>query len=150
MAIDNGRLKHLIVQQVIMHMANKSFLLKGWSTTLLSAIVAIAVKDSLYRMIWIAFLPVLMFWMLDGYFLRQERLYRKLWDNIRAEVQDNPTDFCMDTSEVASEIASWLRVSFSETLLVFHGTLFYHLGQCSTGRRLEFGFARAGRCACRK
>jgi hypothetical protein len=86
MAIDNGRLKHLeIVQQVITRMASNSFLLKGWSVTLLSAILAIAVKDSLYRMIWIAFLPVLMFWMLDGYFLRQERIYRKLWDHIRAE-----------------------------------------------------------------
>jgi hypothetical protein len=125
MAIDNGRLKHLeIVQQVITRMASYSFFLKGWSVTLLSAILAIAVKDSLDRMIWIAFLPVSMFWMLDGYFLRQERLYRKLWDHIRAEDQDTPSDFSMDTSEVASHVASWLRVSFSKTLLVYHGTLF--------------------------
>jgi hypothetical protein len=123
-AIDVGRLKHLeIIQQVITRMAGNSFLLKGWSVTLLSAILAIAVKDSLYRMIWIAFLPVLMFWMLDGYFLRQERLYRKLWDCVRIEDQDKPTDFNMDPSEVTPQIASWLRVSFSKTVLVFHGTL---------------------------
>ncbi len=59
MAIDDGRLKHLeIVQQVITRMAGNSFFLKGWSVTLLSAILAIAVKDGLHRMIWIAFLPV--------------------------------------------------------------------------------------------
>jgi hypothetical protein len=124
MPIDAGRLKHLeIVQQVITRMASNSFFLKGWSVTLLSAILAIAVKDGLYRMIWIGFLPVMMFWMLDGYFLRQERLYRKLWDRIRAEDQDTPSDFSMDTSPVASQVASWLEVSFSKTLLVFHGTL---------------------------
>jgi hypothetical protein len=124
MTIDNGRLKHLeIVQQVITRMASNSFFLKGWSVTLLSAILAIAVKDNLYRMIWIAFLPVSMFWMLDGYFLRQERLYRKLWDHIRAEDQDIATDFSMGTGEVSPQVASWLRVSFSKTLLIFHGTL---------------------------
>jgi hypothetical protein len=83
MPIDNGRLKHLeIVQQAITRMAGNSFFLKGWSVTLLSALLAIAVKDSLYLMIWIAFVPVSMFWILDGYFLRQERLYRKLWDHV--------------------------------------------------------------------
>lgn len=124
MAIDSGRLKHLeIVQQVITRMAGNSFFLKGWSVTLLSAILAIAVKDSLNRMIWIAFVPVSMFWILDGYFLRQERLYRKLWDHVRAQNQEIATDFSMDTSEIAPQVASWLRVSFSKTLLIFHGTL---------------------------
>jgi hypothetical protein len=123
-AIDSGRLKHLeIVQQVITRMAGNSFFLKGWSVTLLSAILAIAVKDSLNRMIWIAFVPVSMFWILDGYFLRQERLYRKLWDHVRAQNQEIATDFSMDTSEIAPQVASWLRVSFSKTLLIFHGTL---------------------------
>ncbi len=64
-----------------------------------------------------------MFWILDGYFLRQERLYRKLWDCVRAGDQAKPSDFNMDTSKVATQAASWLRVSFSKTLLVFHGTL---------------------------
>ena len=124
MAIDAGRLKHLeIIQQVITRMAGNSFLLKGWSVTLLSAILAIAVKDGMYRMVWIGFLPVLMFWMLDGYFLRQERLYRRLWNHVRVEGQEMPADFGMDTSPFARDVASWLQVSFSKTLLSFHGTL---------------------------
>jgi hypothetical protein len=35
--------------------------------------------------------------MLDGYFLRQEQLYRKLWDRVRAEDRETPSDFNMDT-----------------------------------------------------
>ncbi len=117
MAIDAGRLKHLeIIQQAVTRMAGNSFLLKGWSVTLLSAILAIAVKDGMYRMVWIAFLPVLMFWMLDGYFLRQERLYRRLWDHVRAGPQETPTDFSMDARHVVPQVASWFQVSFSKSL----------------------------------
>jgi hypothetical protein len=125
MPIDSGRLKHLeILQQVITRMATNSFLVKGWSVTLLSAIFAIAAsKDGLHQIVWVGFLPLVMFWMLDGFFLRQERLYRKLWDRVRAQAQDTPTDFSMDTSAVAAEVQSWLQVSLSQTLGLFHGAL---------------------------
>lgn len=124
MAIDAGRLKHLeIIQQVITRMASNSFLLKGWSVTLLAAILAIAVKDKIYTMILIGYLPCIMFWMLDGYFLRQEKLFRKLWDLRRVENHELSTDFNMDTSIVAKEVTSWFRVCFSKTLIIFHGTL---------------------------
>jgi hypothetical protein len=125
MPIDSGRLKHLeILQQVITRMATNSFLVKGWSVTLLSAIFAIAAsKDGLHQIVWVGFLPLVMFWMLDGFFLRQERLYRKLWDRVCAQAQDTPTDFSMDTSAVAAEVQSWLQVSLSQTLGLFHGAL---------------------------
>jgi hypothetical protein len=125
MPIDSGRLKHLeILQQVITRMATNSFLVKGWSVTLLSAIFAIAAsKDGLHQIVWVGFLPLVMFWMLDGFFLRQERLYRKLWEGVCAQAQDTPTDFNMDTSAVAAEVQSWLQVSLSQTLGLFHGAL---------------------------
>jgi hypothetical protein len=47
---DTGRLKHLvIIQQSITLMAGNSCLLNGWSVTLLSAILGIAVKDGMHR-----------------------------------------------------------------------------------------------------
>jgi hypothetical protein len=42
---------------------------------------------------------------------------------IFVEDQAKATDFSMDTCEVASQVAPWLRISFSKTLLVFHATL---------------------------
>jgi hypothetical protein len=125
MAIDAGRLKHLeIIQQVISRLAGNSFLLKGWSVTLLSAILALTVKDDAHAMIWVAFLPCIMFWALDAYFLRQERLFRALWDISRKGGQEQPTDFSMDTTGAAANVDGWFRVAFSKTLLIFHGTLF--------------------------
>ena len=124
--MDAGRLKHLeLIQKVVARMANNSFLLKGWSVTLLSAILAIAAsKDGLHRLVWIGFLPLLTFWLLDGYFLRQERLYRKLWDHVRGQPQDAPSDFTMDASAFAAQVQSWLSICYSRTVLIFHGSLF--------------------------
>jgi hypothetical protein len=127
MAIDAGRLKHLeLIQKVITRMANNSFLLKGWSVTILSAILAIAAsKDGLRQIVWIGFLPAVTFWLLDGYFLRQERLYRKLWDRLRAGNQETQTDFSMDTSVVAPDVDSWIKVCLTKTLGLFHGALVF-------------------------
>lgn len=124
MAIDSGRLKHLeIIQQVITRMANNSFLIKGWSLTLLSLVLAIGLKEKIYTLLWVMLLPSAMLWCLDGYYLYQEKLFRKLWDKYRNEQQDLPTDFTMDTTEFKSEISYWSNAIFSNPLRAFHGTL---------------------------
>lgn len=122
--INSGRLKHLeMLQSIITRMANNSFLVKGWSVTLLSAILVLTAKDKIFAMGWIALIPIVIFWLLDGFFLRQERLFRKLYDKYRIQPQDSPTDFNMDTSVVANEVGNWAQVTFSTTLIVFHGGL---------------------------
>ncbi|MGB3180528.1 MAG: hypothetical protein WBB45_04020 [Cyclobacteriaceae bacterium] len=75
-----------LIQAVISRMAHNSFLIKGWAMTLISALIAfgkdlILGKDSgityMVMMIGIIF-P---FWWLDAYYLKQERAFRKLYDN---------------------------------------------------------------------
>lgn len=123
--LDPSRLKHLeMLQAVITRMANNSFLIKGWSTTLLAAILAFAVRDKHPEMTYVACLPTLMFWLLDAYFLHQERLFRKLWDQLRTEARETPSDFSFDTRPFAGSTPTWLRTAVSRTLLLFHGSLF--------------------------
>ena len=62
-----------------------------------------------------------MFWALDAYFLRQERLFRKLWD--RAREPDAKIDFSMDTRPFNDEVDSARKVAWSPTLKLFHGTI---------------------------
>ena len=63
-----------------------------------------------------------MFWVLDAYYLRQERLFRKLYDHVR--VQPEPAiDYSMNTSPFAPAIASTVKVMTSITLALFYGTL---------------------------
>ena len=118
-----AKLKHLeLIQGVINRMASNSFFLKGWCVTLVSAVLALSAKDADRRFALLAYYPVLMFWILDGYFLRQERLFRKLYDKVRVTVE-TAIDFSMDTSPFVTVVQSWARVTVSVTLLVFYLTM---------------------------
>lgn len=65
-----------MIQAVVNRMSVNSFLLKGWSVVLISALFALAAGDSQALFVYIAYFPAIAFWMLDAYFLRQERLLR--------------------------------------------------------------------------
>ncbi len=119
-----SKLKHLdLIQGVINRMASNSFSLKNWTIVLVSALFALAVKNSDTVFIAIAFLPAAAFWLLDGYFLRQERLYRKLYDRVR-KLDNKDIDFSMNTSDFLTDVDSWLRVCLSYTLCIFYGFIF--------------------------
>jgi hypothetical protein len=117
------KLAHLqMVQGVVSRVSTNSFLLKGWSVVLVSALFAIAATNSKPQFVYLAYFPAAAFWIPDGYFLRQERLFRELYDRVR-QMRDEEVDFSMDTSVVKDKVSSWPHVMLSETLLIFHGTV---------------------------
>lgn len=121
--MENKRAHLEMIQAVVNRMSVNSFLLKGWSVVLVSALFALAAGDSQALFVYIAYFPVIAFWMLDAYFLRQERLFRKLYDRVR-HLAETDVDFSMDTSVVDGEVVAWAAVVFSKTLRPFHGTVF--------------------------
>jgi hypothetical protein len=100
-------------------------MIKGWSITVAAAILAFNHKSGHPEAAWIVLLPTLMFWGLDGFILRQERLFRKLYDTVR----ENPTrgieevDFSMNTAPFARTVGTVPHVCFSQTLRSFYGVL---------------------------
>jgi len=66
-----------IIQDIIKRMAFNSFMIKGWTITLVA--VSLLLRGSKYQ-VFIAYIPLLIFWFLDAYFLWQERLYRRLYN----------------------------------------------------------------------
>lgn len=74
------RLDH--IQGVINRLAGNSFKLKGWCITLSSALLGLALKGdtSTAEIAFLAILPTLVFWGLDGYYLASEREFRKLYN----------------------------------------------------------------------
>ena len=115
------REKHLeLIQGVINRMAGNSFHLKGWSVVLVSALFALAGKDKAVYFVYLAYLPALAFWVLDGYFLWQERMYRKLYDAVRKDTRTD-SDFSMNAYQYRTEVPSWPATCVSTTLLIFHG-----------------------------
>jgi len=118
-----NKLKHLeMLQVVINRMASNSFLLKGWSVVIVSALFALAANNLKIHFVYLAYFPSTVFWILDGYFLWQERLFRKLYDKVRI-ASDTDIDFSMNTSSVTNEVSSWVGTMFSKTLLIFHGAI---------------------------
>lgn len=119
----DNKLKHLeFIQQAIARMAANSFLIKGWTITLVSALFALAAKDANVRYIAIAYLPVPVFWLLDGYYLWQERLFRALYDRIRVTPPES-IDFSMKTDDFVGGKNAWSRCILSRALLIFYPSL---------------------------
>ncbi|HEY8358307.1 MAG TPA: hypothetical protein VIL30_12690 [Ramlibacter sp.] len=111
--------KHLdFIQAAVNRMAGNLFLLKGWATTLIAALFALAAKDANLGFILFALVPILIFWLLDGYFLSQERKFRELYDHVRLLPEDR-IDFSMDTRPYAAK-HTWGGALFSKTLLVYY------------------------------
>lgn len=115
--------KHLeFIQAVINRMAGNSFLLKGWTITLVAALFALSAKDTNRAYIFIAYFPVIIFWILDGYFISQERLFRNLYDYVR-KLDEKDIDFSMNISGYKEKENGWLCSIFSKTLLFFYVSL---------------------------
>jgi hypothetical protein len=114
-----------ITQDVINRMGTNSFLIKGWVIILVVASLLIG-GTSYYH--YVAFLPWLMFWYLDAYFLRLEKLYRTLYD-WQIKNRETNKEFLLDMERSSlekrfgKETPSLTRVMFSVTLLVFYGLL---------------------------
>lgn len=111
-----------MIQAVVNRLSQNSFLLKGWSVILISALFALAAGNAKVFFIYLAYFPAIAFWILDGYFLRQERLFRKLYDHVRS-LEETEIDFSMDINVVSDTVDSWGTVTFSKTLILFHGTI---------------------------
>ncbi len=121
---DERKLKHLeMIQGVINRLAANSFMLKGWSVFLISALFVLAARDAHPAFALFIYMPVLIFWLLDGFFLWQERLYRKLYDHVRS-LKDSDVDFSMNTTPFkTTEGPTWVGTTLSKTLIPFYGVL---------------------------
>jgi hypothetical protein len=116
------KLKHLeFIQNVITRMNSNSFMIKGWTITIISAIFALVANNSNQKLIWVIFIAVLGFWILDGFFLSTEKQYRDLYNEV---TKKNETDFGMDASDYKKGANTWICSTFTSTLLIFYGLLF--------------------------
>ena len=117
---EERRLKHLeLIQGIITRLSTNAFLLKGWSVVLVSALFALSAADRRMELAAIAFLPALVFWGLDGFFLWRERHYRELYDRVRNQ-EESKLDLCMKIEEFEKTAPSYLCTVCSKTILPFH------------------------------
>ena len=114
----DNTVKHLeFIQNVITRMNTNSFLIKGWMITLVSALFALAAKDANVRYIMITYMAVPIFWILDSYYLSQERQYRELYNKVRNN-DSSYSNFFMDASSFNNGKNTSISTIFSKTMQV--------------------------------
>lgn len=118
------KVKHLeFLQGIVNRLATDSFRMKGWSVVLVSALFVLLVREEQMELALVGLIPILVFWGLDGYFLWQERLFRRLYDSVRVLGEDK-IDFSMDVGKLKRDRKStWIHAMFSRTLMPFYGVL---------------------------
>lgn len=116
-----AKLKHLeFIQNVITRMNSNSFKIKGWTITIVSALFALVANNSNPNLLWAGFIAIPVFWVLDGFFLSNERKYRELYQDV---IKKTTIDFNMDASSYNNGDRKWICSIFSSTLNIFYGLL---------------------------
>ena len=111
-----------IVQNIIDRMARNSFMLKGWAVTLVVISFLVEGEKIHYS---IAFIPSLVFWALDAYFLRLEGCYKELhkWLIINRPSSRNKM-FDLDArGRFQNDVDGILTTMLTLSLSLFYGTI---------------------------
>jgi hypothetical protein len=147
---NDKQLKHLeFIQNVITRMNTNSFMIKGWAVTLVAALFALSDKtvSTEHNLYLITFIPVPVFWLLDGFFIATERKFRDLY-KIVSKTDENLIDFNMNpyfdvvliepqgNNELTvweksqnlcslnwNKFKEWFKGTFSITLILFYGIM---------------------------
>ena len=114
-----------IVQGIISRMGHNSFLIKGWSVTL---VVASLLFKGIFYHHFVAFVPWFIFWWFDAYFLRLEKLYRMLYEWL-VNNRLNSSEFLLDMDKdrlegrFGEDVPCTYQIMLSKTVIVFYGFL---------------------------
>jgi hypothetical protein len=111
-----------LIQGVIDRMAGNSFQLKGWAVAIVSALFALGEKEETRRLMTIAYIPVVIFWVLDAYYLRIERLYRRLYDRVRV-LDEDQVDYSMNPYFGPRSLRDRIIPLWNPLLVTFYGAL---------------------------
>ena len=113
-------IKHLeFIQAVITRMNTNSFQIKGWTITIVAALLALYASTKNELFVLVGLFPVLVFWSLDSYYLMQERKFRGLYNDV-AGISEDPKDikaFEMRPDLYVGGKYSYFHVFKSQTIL---------------------------------
>ncbi len=113
-----------MIQGVIERMAKNSFQIKAWTATLFAAIIVLTYSIINILIFIVLFLTVFMFWGLDSYYLRQERLFRNLYEDKVREFNENSRNinlpFSMNVEAYKSVVDSVPRIMISISEILYY------------------------------
>ncbi len=120
--MSDEKIKHLeFIQNVITRMNNNSFQMKGWTVAIVSALLAVYASTQNRAFVFIAILPALIFWLLDTYYLWQERKFRGLYNDVAGITKANKIAlFAMRPDLYTGDKYSYWNVFGSVTIMALY------------------------------
>ncbi len=123
-----NKIKHLeMIESIIERMAKNSFQLKAWAMTLVTVVGALGAKETDKRFMLLAFVPIIGFWLLDAFYVQQERRYKALYRSV-CEKKEDDIDFNLNTRNITFTSDEAKRICFfnclkSTSVSPFYGVL---------------------------
>ena len=129
-----------MLQEVIKRLAGNSFSVKGWSVTLVAALLALAAKEDAVILVTIALIPAAFFWGLDGYYLYLERTFRAIHETVAEELTKPESErklrtYSMNVGKLREscealhykllDAGDWYVAATRPAVLGFHGPLLF-------------------------
>jgi len=109
------------IQNIIDRQASNSFKIKGWTVTLV--VVALLFRTNNFQL-FAAFIPLIGFWYLDAYYLKQERKFRALYNWVRKNRPENEEHlFDMNPSRFDDEVSNTHKLMLTNSVVWFYGTV---------------------------
>ena len=107
--------RHLeFLQQIISRLSNHSFLIKGWTVSLLTALYSLAQFEANQSFIVISYYPIIIFWFIDSYYLHLEKIFRDIYSKtVKGEIKSFVID--KNDSEI-NTFKNYLKCLFSITI----------------------------------
>jgi hypothetical protein len=122
-----SRLEHIkMIQAIIGRLAQNSFLLKGWSVTLNTGLLAASLTDKgVFSAL--AIFPAVAFWGLDGYYLMEERLFREFHEAVSQGRHAETSGYSMegDVRRLTGwgRARRWLQACLAPVVVGLHGVV---------------------------
>jgi hypothetical protein len=121
---ETARIEHLkAIKDVIARMSRNSFAVKAGSLTIVAGLLAITLSINSSKLAAIGMIPIITLWCLDAFYVRQERMFRRLYDSVRigqAPEIGSPGYFSMNTQLFQSDENGLISTIFSKTLPLFY------------------------------
>jgi len=117
-----------ILQSVISRMSSNSAACKTWCVTIISAMIVFILNKEKPNNIWIAMVPLLLFFILDSYYLGLERHFRHIYNKFIQKLHSdnvsiNDLYLLVPHTDYGSSISSTINAFYSLSIWPFYGLI---------------------------
>ncbi|MDR2342140.1 MAG: hypothetical protein LBD84_03740 [Campylobacteraceae bacterium] len=122
--------QHLdFIQNTITRLNENSFKIKELSVLLTTAIIAIYATGKSSKVLLAAIFPIFILWVLDAYYLQQERKFRGIYEDVaELKKQNTVKEYEMPIDKYNSKIDKKFRLIstlFSKTIFWFYALIIF-------------------------